>query len=409
MFFFKMTLWISALIISCTTPNQSKAGRSSSPLIVNFMQDHPIPAAHHLSTYLPLLKNKKVGMVVNQTSMIGSTHIVDTLLKHQIKISKIFSPEHGFRGEADAGEKVNNAVDQATGILLVSLYGEKRKPSPDDLKDLDIIVFDIQDIGVRFYTYIATLALVMEACGEQHKPLIILDRPNPNGYYVDGPLLSKAFQSFVGMHPVPIVYGLTIGEYGKMVNGEGWLANKIKCDLKVILCGQYDHTMLYDLPIKPSPNIVNHRATLLYPSTCLFEGTNWSEGRGTTAPFIVFGHPKYSKGDYTFTPVSLPGAKSPKLLNQPCQGHNLSYLSIDEIKSWKKLNFKWLLQGYQDMKDKESFFLANNFFNKLAGNAELMAQIKAGKSEDEIRASWKADLYAYKVMRKKYLLYKDFE
>ena len=253
----------------------------------------PVPAAHKLETYISKLKGKRVGMVVNQTSSLGNIHLVDTLLKHKINIAKIYSPEHGFRGEADAGEKVSSSVDEGTGIMMVSLYGEKRKPGPDDLKDIDIMVFDIQDIGVRFYTYNATMTLVMEACAENKIPLMILDRPNPNGYYVDGPIMKKEFQGFLGLHAVPIVYGMTLGEYAQMVNGEGWLKNGVKCDLTVIPCKNYDHTMTYDLPVKPSPNIVNHRAVLLYPSTCLFEGTNCSEGRGTGQPFGIFGLPEY--------------------------------------------------------------------------------------------------------------------
>ena len=337
--------------------------------------------------------------------MVGAVHLVDTLLKQGVRIEKIFSPEHGFRGEADAGEKVATTTDPRTGILLVSLYGEKRKPAPEDLAGLDLLVFDIQDIGVRFYTYISTMTLLMEACAENNKPLIILDRPNPNGYFVDGPVLRPEFKSFIGMHPVPVVYGMSIGEYALMVNGEKWLSNGAQCALKVIPCANYDHTMTYDLPVRPSPNIPSLRSTLLYPSICFFEGTHCSEGRGTEAPFVIFGHPKYSKGDYQFTPVSRPGAKNPKLLHQLCNGHNLSNLSIEEIMSWKRINLKWLIQFYADMKDKDPFFLANNFFNRLAGNDVLMAQIKAGKTEEEIRASWKADLDAFKKVREKYLLY----
>ncbi len=407
MFFFKLSICLPGLIWACSLTESTKvtAPSQARPAIVM----SPIPAAHQMTKYLPLLKDKRIGMVVNQTSMVNATHLVDTLIKHNIHIVKIFSPEHGFRGEADAGEKVSTTTDKATGILLVSLYGERRKPTAEDLKDLDLIVFDIQDIGVRFYTYIASLTLLMEACAEQHKPLIILDRPNPNGYYVDGPVMTKEYQSFLGMHPVPVVYGLSIGEYAQMVNGEGWLINKVKCDLTVIQCDQYDHTMTYDLPVKPSPNIPNHRATLLYPSTCFFEGTNFNEGRGTDLPFICFGHPLYSLGDYQYTPISMPGAKSPKLMNQSCNGHNLSNLTIQEILSWKRLNLSWLLKAYQDMKGKDPFFLANNFIHKLAGSPQLMAQIKAGNTEDQIRASWEQDLLKYKLIRKKYLLYKDFE
>ncbi|MDZ4708654.1 MAG: DUF1343 domain-containing protein [Saprospiraceae bacterium] len=405
------TLRFAFLMGLCWMACLSSTPKHSSPVnrVKNQEGIEAIPGAYSIPLYIDLLKNKRVGLVVNQTSMIGQVHLVDTLLKHHINITKIFSPEHGFRGEADAGEKVATMRDPETGIMLVSLYGEKRKPGPEDLADLDIVVFDIQDIGVRFYTYIASLSLLMEACGENQKPLILLDRPSPNGYYVDGPVMKKGFTSFLGFFPVPVVYGLTIGEYAMMVNGERWNANGVQCDLQVIPCTHYDHTMTYDLPVKPSPNIPNLRATLLYPSTCFFEGTTSNEGRGTELPFICFGHPKYSKGDYQYTPRSIPGAKTPKLLDQLCYGHNLSNLSIEEIRSWKRLNLKWLLMFYADLKDKDPFFLQNNFLNKLAGNDQLMAQIKAGLSEEEIRASWQADLAVYNKIRAKYLLYKDFK
>ncbi len=408
MIFFINLFFLSSMILeSCNQPVGSI--KKNEAAYKTEVVSAPVPAAHKLETYLSKLKGKRVGMVVNQTSSLGNIHLVDTLLKHKINIVKIYSPEHGFRGEADAGEKVNSAIDEGTGIMMVSLYGEKRKPGPDDLKDIDIMVFDIQDIGVRFYTYNATMTLVMEACAENKIPLMILDRPNPNGYYVDGPVMKKEFQGFLGLHAVPIVYGMTLGEYAQMVNGEGWLKNGIKCDLTVIPCKNYDHTMTYDLPVKPSPNIVSHRAVLLYPSTCLFEGTHCSEGRGTEQPFVIFGHPKYTEGDFTFTPVPRPGAKSSKLYNQLCHGHNLSNLSITEIMSWKRINLSYLLRFYNNMKDKDPFFLANNFLNKLAGNTELMAMIKAGKQEEEIRASWKPELDVFKKTRKKYLLYTDFE
>ncbi|MBK7437572.1 MAG: DUF1343 domain-containing protein [Saprospiraceae bacterium] len=407
MLFFKVFIGPMILFLACgmshTDLRQSIDNKSDVSILA------PLPGSYNLNALLPELQGKRVGLVVNQTSIIGHTHLVDTLLSQGITINKIFSPEHGYRGEADAGEHVLSEKDPATGILLVSLYGDRRKPLPEDLTGLDIVVFDIQDIGVRFYTYIATMSLLMEACAEQHLPLIVLDRPNPNGYYVDGPLLKKEFKSFIGMHPVPVVYGLSIGEYAQMVNGEGWLANNVKCELRVIPCNNYDHTMTYDLPVKPSPNIPNLRSTLLYPSICFFEGTNCSEGRGTEQPFVIFGHPKYTAGDFQFTPVPRPGAKSSKLYNQMCNGHNLTALSIEEIMSWRRINLYWLLKLYQNMKDRDDFFLKNNFFNKLAGNTELMAQIKAGMSEEEIRATWLSDITAYKKIRKKYLIYPDFE
>ncbi len=403
MIFIKLFFCIFSALIS--HKNESKVRWNPDPKVVNT----PYPGAYSVASYLPKLKNKRVALLVNQTSLLNNTHLVDTLRKNKINIVKIFSPEHGFRGQADAGEHVSSSIDSATGIPLVTLYGDKRKPGADDLKDVDIVVFDIQDIGVRFYTYIATLSLVLESCGENHKSVMILDRPNPNGYYVDGPVIEKEYFGFLGLHPVPVVYGMTIGEYGKMIMNEGWLKNKVKCNLTVIPCTQYDHTMTYEPPVKPSPNIPNLRATLLYPSTCFFEGTTCSEGRGTTLPFICFGHPKYTQGDYTFTPASIPGAKSPKLLNQKCNGYNLSLLTIDSIRSWKRINLYWLLKMYKELKDKDPFFLENNFFNKLAGNKTMMAMIKEGKSEDQIRAAWKPEINKFKMIRKKYLIYKDFE
>ncbi|MEO5582285.1 MAG: DUF1343 domain-containing protein [Saprospiraceae bacterium] len=406
MFFFKLFLssWILIIAgIGFVKVNSSPAYKILPPIHV------PIAGASNLNAYLRLIRGKRVGMVVNQTSILGKHHLVDSLLKLKINITKILVPEHGIGGDSDAGEKIKSSMDESTGILMLSIYGDHRKPTGDDLKDLDIIIFDIQDIGVRFYTYIATMSLVMEACAEHHVPVIVLDRPNPNGYYVDGPVLKEGFESFVGMHPVPVVYGLSIGEYALMINGEGWLANKVKCDLTVIPCKHYDHTMTFEFPVKPSPNIPNLRSILLYPSICFFEGTDWSEGRGTSTPFVVFGHPKYSAGDYQFTPISLPGAKSPKLLNQVCQGHNLSDVSIGKIKSWKRINLHWLLKAYENVKNRDSFFSANHYFDKLAGTNQLMAQIKEGESEAAIRASWKADIAAYMLIRKKYLLYKDFE
>lgn len=410
MFFFNLFFSSIFFLSTCNQPiNSQKKIEIHKHSIVNSKDSEPIPAAHNLASYLPLLRNKKVGMVVNHTSLIGSSHVVDTLLFNKINIVKIYAPEHGFRGEADAGEKVTNTIDPKTGISLISLYGERRKPLPEDLTGIDVLVFDIQDLGVRFYTYNATLSLVLEACAESNVPMILFDRPNPNGYYVDGPIMQKELSGFLGLHPIPIVYGLTPGEYAKLLNGEGWLKNGVKANLMVIPCSNYDHTMTYAVPVPPSPNIKNHRATLLYPSTCLFEGTNCSEGRGTEDPFVIFGHPKYTEGDFTFTPIPRPGAKSSKLYNQECKGHNLSNLNIEEIKSWKKINLYWLLKLYNNLIDKDPFFLANNFLNKLAGTPELMAQIKAGKTEDEIRASWRPGLENFKKIRKKYLLYKDFE
>lgn len=371
-----------------------------------------LPGATHLKAYLPLLKNKRVAIFANPTSMVGKRHLVDTLRSLGVKISVIFGPEHGFRGTADAGEKVENAPDPATGIPVISLYGKKRKPSAADLKDADIMLFDIQDVGVRFYTYISSLQEYMESAMEHNKPLIVLDRPNPNGFYVDGPVLEPQFKSFIGMQPVPIVYGLTIGEYARMLEGEGWLEkpkhNHDRYSLTVIRCRNYTHKSRYTLPVKPSPNLPDIQSIYLYPSTCLFEGTVLSEGRGTERPFQIFGHPLLPATLYTFTPVSREGAKQPKLLNQTCHGWDLGG-SPDEV--FRKVNgqiqLKWLLEAWKLFPQKDSFFLKNNFFHKLAGNSTMMQQIKEGKSEAQIRQSWEPALSTFRKKRKKYLLYKD--
>ncbi|MFN0049811.1 MAG: exo-beta-N-acetylmuramidase NamZ domain-containing protein [Cytophagales bacterium] len=362
----------------------------------------PFPAANALNDYLRLLKNKKVGLVVNQTSVVHNTHLLDTLLASKVNIVRIFGPEHGFRGKADAGEKVNNDVDAKTGISVVSLYGKNKKPYPEQILDLDIIVFDIQDVGARFYTYISTLHYVMEACAQSHKTLIILDRPNPNGMYIDGPVLDTNFTSFVGLHPIPIVHGLTIGELARMINGEKWLKNGLQCDLEIIKCVNYTHDSTYSLPIKPSPNLPNDLSIALYPSLCLFEGTNISVARGTYFPFQAIGFPDSTFGEYYFIPQSIDGmAKEPVHIGKKCYG-----IDLRQAKPNHKFNLSHLIDFYNKSQNKDTFF--NPFFNKLAGNDHLMQQIKAGISETKIRASWKADLARYKKTRKKYLLYTDF-
>lgn len=396
-----------------------------------------MPAAERTDQYLPLLKGKKVAVFANQTSTVGNEHLVDVLKKAGISIKVIFGPEHGFRGTADAGEKVESAVDKATGVPVVSLYGKKRKPSKEDLKDVDIMLFDIQDVGVRFYTYISSLQDYMEAAIEHNLPLMVLDRPNPNGHYVDGPVLEPKFKSFIGMQPIPVVYGMTIGEYAKMLLEEGWLSKEAMdaytqnvlaatyppgakyFSLAVIPCGNYTHNSMYTLPVKPSPNLPDMQAIYWYPSTCYFEGTVLSEGRGTDKPFQIFGHPSLPKNLYSFTPTSRDGAKEPKLKNQQCYGWNVSG-PVDEVlkKVDGKVQLKYLLEAYQLFPEKDKFFLVSKkeniqetdyFFNKLAGNATLMQQIKGGKSEAEIRKSWEPKLIAFKSIRKKYLLYPDFE
>ena len=396
-------------------------------------EERIIPAAERLDVYLPLLKNKRIGVFANQTSMVGPTHLIDTLQKSGINIKVIFGPEHGFRGTADAGEKIGNYTDKQTGIPVVSLYGSKHKPSAEDLKDVDILLFDIQDVGVRFYTYISSLEEFMEAAFEHGKPLMILDRPNPNGHYVDGPVLEKKFKSFVGMQPVPIVYGMTIAEYAMMLAGEKWLSDKANArteyyktannssdtsfHFQVIKCANYTHKSKYVLPIKPSPNLPDIQSIYWYPSTCFFEGTVLSEGRGTDKPFQIFGHPSLPKNLYSFTPTSREGAKSPKLKDQVCYGWNVSGTPEEVFKNVdNKIQLNWLLQAYKLFPDKNNFFILPksgnaelSFFNKLAGNAMLMQQIKNGVSEKEIRKSWEPKLTEFKQIRKKYLLYPDFE
>jgi uncharacterized protein YbbC (DUF1343 family) len=351
--------------------------------------------------YLALLKNKNVALMVNPSSLVGSVHLVDTLLSSGITIKKIFSPEHGFRGTADAGEKVKNDIDTKTGIPLVSLYGDNKKPTKEQLKDIDVIVFDLQDVGTRFFTYISSMHYLMQACADYGKKIIILDRPNPNGYYIDGPVLEMKYRSFVGMHPIPIVHGLTVGELSQMINGEKWLDSNKTCDLTVIPLKNYDHTMLYSLPVKPSPNLPNDAAIRLYPSLCLFEGTLISVGRGTDKPFQIIGAPNKEYGKFLFTPTSTSGAKKPLYENQLCYG-----LHVSKHFPEKGFHLKFLIEMYHKSPEKDKFF--NNFFNKLAGNASLQEQIKKGMKEEEIKKSWEPELEKYKLMRKKYLLYKDF-
>ena len=384
-----------------------------------------IPGAERMEVYLPLLKGRSVAVFANQTSMVKNTHLVDTLIKCGIKVVKIFGPEHGFRGDADAGERVNDAVDIKTGLPVISLFGNHKKPSKADLEGVDVLIFDIQDVGVRFYTFISSLQYYLEAALENHKPLLILDRPNPNGFYVDGPVLDMKFKSFVGMQPVPIVYGMTIGEYALMIAGENRLspeANAINrynvntnptadtpFHVLVIKCRNYDHNSKYILPVNPSPNLKEMQSIYLYPSTCLFEGTVLSEGRGTDKPFQYFGHPLLPKHLFSFIPQPNPGAKSSKHYFETCYGWSLAG-TTDEV--LKKVNdhiqLKWLITAYQLFPNKDSFFLKSNGFNRLAGNDVLMQQIKDGKTEKEIRESWEPALGDFKKIRKKYLLYEDF-
>ncbi|WP_442590457.1 exo-beta-N-acetylmuramidase NamZ family protein [Pedobacter sp. AW31-3R] len=371
-----------------------------------------LTGAAQTEKYLPKLAGKRIGMVVNPTSVIGQATLVDTLLKHGVNIVKIFGPEHGFRGNASNGAAVSDEVDQATGIKVISLYGKHEAPTAADLSDIDLMVFDIQDVGVRFYTYINTLQHVMESCAQNNRELLILDRPNPNGFYIDGPVLDPRLVSGLGINPIPIVHGLTIGEYAQMLNGEGWLKNKLKCKIDIVKVDHYTHDMPYELPVKPSPNLNTQQSILLYPTLCLFEGTYISQGRGTQFPFTVLGAPALKgKYSFSFSPKSIKGmSESPLHMNQACYGVDLRNYDISNIRKDKTLNLKWLMELYKAYPAKADFF---NFklsrqmgnFDKLAGVYSLKEQIIAGKTEKEIRASWEPGLSQYKKIREKYLLY----
>jgi uncharacterized protein YbbC (DUF1343 family) len=380
----KFFLGIAIALFGCAANSQNKTvetGASQVPLVISKLQ------------------GKRIAMMVNQTSIIGKTHLVDSLKSLGIDIKKIFAVEHGFRGTADAGEVVKNSTDTKTSIPIVSLYGNNKKPTPESLADVDLVLFDIQDVGTRFYTYISSLHYLMEACAENNKPLIILDRPNPNGSYVDGPMLQKEFKSFVGMHPIPVVHGMTIGEYAQMINGEAWLEGGKKCSLEIIKLKNWNHSDFYSLPVRPSPNLPNDQAIALYPSTCFFEGTALSVGRGTYHPFEWVGHPDLKSYVFQFTPTSIEGmSKQPPLENKLCYG-----LDLSKVQTKKRIDLSYLIEFYKAFPDKEKFFL--KYFNTLAGNARLKEQIIAGLSEDEIRASWQSDLKEFVSLRAKYLLY----
>jgi uncharacterized protein YbbC (DUF1343 family) len=361
------------------------------------------PGAERMSLYLDSLKGKRVAVVANQTSVIKGVHIVDTLLCEEINLVKIFAPEHGFRGEGDAGEHINSSNDERTGIPVVSLYGNHKKPTAFDLMDVDVVVFDIQDVGVRFYTYLSTLHYVMEACAEHNKQLIILDRPNPNAHYVDGPILEPEYKSFVGMHPVPIVYGITIGEYAKMINGEFWLKDSLQCQFQVIPCKNYTHKSKYSLPIPPSPNLKSDLAISLYPSLCLFEATTISVGRGTLRPFEQYGHPRFPFTGYSFIPKPQPGAKNPPHVDRICNGYDLSKSA--QTRTYE-LNLFYLTNARDLLGDSAVFIDQNAFFNRLAGNGSLKEQLYKGWGSKEIRASWKPGIDQFLNIRKKYLIYR---
>ena len=363
----------------------------------------PIPGASQIELYKHLIEGKSVAIVANQTSMVGQNHLVDNLSGIGINIRVIFAPEHGFREMADAGEIILDGKDPITGIPLISLYGNHLKPTADDFKGIDVVLFDIQDVGVRFYTYISTLHYVLEACAENNVKCVVLDRPNPNGFYFDGNVADTSYRSFVAMDPVPVVHGMTIGEYAQMVNGEGWLKKGIKCDLTVIKCKNYTHKTLYELPVKPSPNLPNQTSIYLYPSICFFEGTNISLGRGTSFPFQVYGSPELPDNGFSFTPESAAGAKNPPLLGMKCNGTDLRNAIKDKIVPSPKLNLKWVIDAYRNYPDKEKFFTP--YFDILAAGPTLRKQIQKGMSSEEIRASWREDLARFKKVRAKYLLY----
>ncbi len=362
-----------------------------------------IPGAWRTDQYTDLIKGRSVAIVANQTSMVGSAHLVDTLLSLGINISAIFAPEHGFRDLADAGDLILDGKDPETGLPILSLYGSHQKPTPEDLEGIDVVLFDIQDVGTRFYTYISTLHYLLEACAENDVDCIVLDRPNPNGFYVDGNIGDTAYRSFVAMDPVPVVHGMTPGEYALMLNGEAWLKNGVKCDLTVIACDNYTHSTYYELPVKPSPNLPNQNSIYLYPSTCWFEGTNLSLGRGTAFPFQVFGSPLLPDRGFSFTPMSVPGAKNPPLLGALCYGKDLRNALTDGIVPSPGIILDWLIEAYNDYPEKESFFTP--YFDVLATGPTLREQITGGMSPEEIRESWKEGLEAFGRIRSKYLLY----
>lgn len=424
----RLTLFLLITLFSCKAQENSKVlHQNLNQHKASFLQQSIKVGAENYEVYLPLLKNKKVGVLTNQTGVLTTEyseqssartitetnelitkistvyidykHLIDFLIENKIDVQKIYAPEHGFRGTADAGELIKDGKDAKTGLPIVSLYGNNKKPTKEQLSGIDIMVFDLQDVGARFYTYISSLHYLMEACAENNIPLIVLDRPNPNGTIIDGPTLEMEHKSFVGMHPIPVLHGMTIGEYAKMINGEKWLKGGIQCDLTVIECVNYTRDIAYSLPVNPSPNLPNDKAINLYASLCLFEGTNVSVGRGTNKQFQVFGSPFLKNMDFEFIPKPNLGAKDPMHNGKICFGRDLS-----ETEDVHKLEIKWLIEAYKNTSDKANFF--NNFFVKLAGTNKLRQQIEQGLSESEIRKTWEADLETFKEIRKKYLIYK---
>ena len=402
---FLFFLFVVILPCSCTT---SKGIAKKDPGISSGIKT----GAEQTEKYLSYIKGKRVAILANQTSIIGNTHLVDSLKNSGVNIVKVFGPEHGFRGKASAGDKVSDEIDAATGIPIISLYGAKNKPTKADLADVDIMLYDLQDVGVRFYTNINSLSRLMEACYENGKELLILDRPNPNGYLIDGPVLDMKYKSGIGMFPIPMSHGLTVGEFAQMVNGEGWLSNKVKCKIKIIPVANYDHDMPYILPVNPSPNLNTPQAILLYPSTCMFEGVYLNHGRGTYFPFTVFGSPEL-KGiyDFSFTPAGIKGmAETPLFMNEVCYGLDLRNYDTELLRQSKKINLQWIMELYKAHPYKERFF--DSKLSKQMNNIEIQTgsglfrqQIIDGVPEAIIRASWEPGLSEYKLMRKKYLLY----
>ncbi len=389
---------LAALSISCSSPQaQQHESEGQTPPVM--------PGGWRVPELVAKIDGRSVALVVNHTSTLGQVHLVDTLRALGVLVQRILSPEHGFRGTADAGAHVSDEVDGHTGIPIVSLYGPRRKPLPKDWDGVDLVIFDIQDVGTRFYTYISTLHYVMESCAENGKPVLLLDRPNPNGHYVDGPVLEPRFKSFVGMHQVPIVYGMTIGEYGLMINGEGWLEGGMTCQLEVLPCLHYDHQTMYDLPVPPSPNLPNLRSVLLYPSLCFFEGTPVSIGRGTTKQFQVIGHPDLKSLEYTFTPDSMYGAADPPQKGQLCHGFDLTSLDPAHIFAERAINLDYLITTFMLFEEKEHFFNENGWIDRLAGTTTLRASIENGWTAKAIKESWQPGIEAFMEIRQRYLLY----
>jgi len=366
--------------------------------------DTLMTGAERINEYMPLIEGRRLAIVANQTSTVGDKHLVDTLLSLGSDIQLIFAPEHGFRDMADAGAAITSGADPVTGIHVISLYSSKKKPTPEDLSGIDAVIFDIQDVGARFYTYLTTMCYVMEACAENGKPFIVMDRPNPNGYYVDGPILDTAgYRSFVGIHPIPVVHGMTLGEYANMVNGEGWLANGVSCDLTVIKCSNYTHETMYELPVIPSPNLPNMNSVYLYPSVCFSEGTVLSCGRGTDFAFQVLGAPNLPDNGFSFTPHPTAGASNPKYNGVECYGIDLRSALRDSLVPQPEINLEWIIEAYNAYPEKASFF--TGYFDTLAGSSTLREQIIQGMSAEEIKATWKEGLDRFRVTRQRYLLY----